>query len=304
MMLRDNVTEVSDTAIRFAESLGKAAIEPLNTLLGATDVTARERAVQQLSKLRDPAVISPLLRAIRDSDPVIRQQALEALRERGLPVIEHLSREAASPDVNVRWKAVDAMQRLRDERSAEALAVALEDSEADIREMAASTLRSIGWQPQTPEERITLYWAQGGEWHLIGAFGAQAIPVMLRHIHEKDVRIRRYLDDMLSQICGQVKTVVFGEADQLSAEPSSIVYNIDAANLPYPLGKIQQIVIFPESAEFRLMERFLTYAVNRVGEKILKKQVSVRIVGRAERLHPNLLNNFTHLCKSVSAEQE
>jgi HEAT repeat protein len=299
MMMRDTVAEVSNTAMQFTESLGTKGIDLLIPLLGATDVTVRENAVRLLGKLQDTRVVEPLLRALRDSDAQVRQLATDALLNLGAPVVEFLAKAAESPDAKTRWKAVDAMQRLQDEQMIEALVGVLADSEADIREIAAHTLYALNWQPQTSEERIAYHIAQA-DWEALRSFGAQAIPPLLRHIHEKDVRIRRYIHETLSFACTKVNAVVFGEDVAQSENRQSELHNIDTATLSLPFSKLQYIRIFTETYDFHLTERFVTYAINVLGEKFLKKHVSVDILGDVEKLHPNLLNTFKHLCKSVT----
>jgi hypothetical protein len=43
------------------------------------------------------------------------------------------------------------------------------------------------------------------------------------------------------------------------------------------------------------VERFLTYAINTLGQKYLKKQVAIELYGHPYSLQPNLRNNLEHL---------
>ncbi len=298
LMMRDTVSEVSTVAMQFAESLGIEALEPLTRLLGATDVNARENAVRLLGKLHDTRIIEPLLRALCDSDAQVRQLAHDALLAFGQPVADALAHAAERPESKTRWKAIDAMSRLRDERMIPTLVAALNDPEADIRELAAQALQGSGWQPHTPDEQIAYAIAQG-TWDVLPPFGAQAIPPLLSFANDTNVRVRRYIHDMLAQACTQVKTIVFGKHSEEASDPKTMVANIEVSTLTPAFTKLQQIRIDADTYDVLVVERFLTYAVNVLGEKFLKKNVTVHIIGNAERIHPNVVNAFSNLCKAV-----
>lgn len=51
--------------------------------------------------------------------------------------------------------------------------------------------------------------------------------------------------------------------------------------------------------DFHLVERFLTYALNTIGQNYLRTCVNVYLSGDPEQLHPNLRNTLTNLCKRV-----
>lgn len=94
--------------------------------------------------------------------------------------------------------------------------------------------------------------------------------------------------------------MVFGEDVEQPENRQSELRNIDVAALSLPFSKLQHIRVYTETYDFYLAERFMTYAINVLGEKFLKKHVSVDVLGDAENLHPNMLNTFRHLCKSVT----
>jgi HEAT repeat protein len=295
-MIRDNTPVVSTAAAQLTESLGLEALEPLAALLGVGDITAREHAVRLLRKLRDPQVIEPLLRALRDSDDQVRHLAAEALLEIGPPVFDALAHATDHPNSDARWKAVDAMARLRDERLIPALIAALRDHEADIREIAARALQALNWEPHTPTEQMAdaiARWA----WDQLPPFGAQAVPLLLRLANERNVRIRRYIHDTLAQACGQVKIVGFGRLDMESFDPKTTVVNLDVAGLAYPFSKLHLVRIDADACDTAALERFFDYAVTVLGEKFLKKNVSVDVSGNLALLPPTLIDTYTRLCK-------
>jgi hypothetical protein len=66
-----------------------------------------------------------------------------------------------------------------------------------------------------------------------------------------------------------------------------------------PLDNLKQVIVYTDSYDFHLLERFLTYTVNYIGQKDLKKDVEVHIYGDAEQLPDNIRNNFANLCDEV-----
>jgi hypothetical protein len=75
--------------------------------------------------------------------------------------------------------------------------------------------------------------------------------------------------------------------------------NPDTSNLMLPLNNLKQVVVYTDSYDFHLLERFFTYAINYIGQKDLKKEIEVHIYGDVEHLPDNVRNNFTNLCKGV-----
>lgn len=101
-----------------------------------------------------------------------------------------------------------------------------------------------------------------------------------------------------------IKTIAFGMKRQRFHRPHSILHNPDVSRLSLPLSRLEQVVIHTPTYNFRQVECFLTYAVNVLGQAFLKKHVEVHIYEDSEQLHPNLLNNFTNLCKNVYSHAE
>ena len=80
--------------------------------------------------------------------------------------------------------------------------------------------------------------------------------------------------------------------------------NPDSSELTLPLAQLKQIVVDSETYNFHLVERFLTYAIDHIGQDYLKKNVDAHIYGDPEKLQQNLRNNFTNLCKSITVHEE
>ena len=96
-----------------------------------------------------------------------------------------------------------------------------------------------------------------------------------------------------------IETIIFGSTTSTAYSSRTAWHNPDSSELTLPLSHLKQIVVYPETYNFHLLERFLTYAVNYIGQKYLRKKVEVHIYGDPDKLHQNLHNNFTNLCKDV-----
>ena len=58
---------------------------------------------------------------------------------------------------------------------------------------------------------------------------------------------------------------------------------------------LKRIVLHTETYDFHLAERFVTYAINALGQKHLRKHVEVNIYGNSEHIHVNLWNTIRNL---------
>lgn len=127
-----------------------------------------------------------------------------------------------------------------------------------------------------------------------------------------------YIDGNLTPLClpvykvfstckkleAAIDTVIFGATDTAARKYFSATTwkNPDVAGLAFPLTDLKRIIIYPDTAQSHLLERFLTYAMEYLGQHLLKRQVEVTLYGDPDGLHPNLRNNLANLCKSVKVE--
>ena len=75
--------------------------------------------------------------------------------------------------------------------------------------------------------------------------------------------------------------------------------NLDLSEFTISMSRLERIEIYTETYDFHLVERFITYAVNYIGQGYLKNNVEVHIYGDQNKLHPNLRNSLENLCKCV-----
>lgn len=106
----------------------------------------------------------------------------------------------------------------------------------------------------------------------------------------------RSLSDILAFRCHVVTTIVFGDKE-VDDEPSEkILNNPDVAELTFPFVRLRNLIIQTDSYDFHQVERFLTYAVNAIGDDYLKEHVEVHVYGDPAKLHANLQNTLTNVC--------
>ncbi len=97
-----------------------------------------------------------------------------------------------------------------------------------------------------------------------------------------------------------VERVEFGTGIPQEPNIYTTLSNPDVAELNVPLVQLKQIVIDTATYDFRNVERFLTYAVNYIGQEYLKNNVDVHLYGDQKHLHPNLQNSLTNICHTIT----
>lgn len=107
------------------------------------------------------------------------------------------------------------------------------------------------------------------------------------------------LSELLTFRCHLVTVIVFGERIIEPVPSQEALYNPDVIRLTVPFQFLRRLVIHTDTYNFSLLERFLTYAVNVLGQEYLATQVDAHIYGEPAHLHPNLRNNLTNLCRRV-----
>lgn len=112
-------------------------------------------------------------------------------------------------------------------------------------------------------------------------------------------RVVNQLSNILQFHCHAVEDIIFGRPPSSREIPITIRYNPEVTDLSFPFVRLHHLHIETSSYDFHLIERFLTYAINYIGQPSLKDHVDVHLYGERDQLHPHLLNNLTNLCKRV-----
>ncbi len=169
LLLDDSNANLRQAAIEALGRIGAPAVEALLARLKAHDRDTPQRVVEVICQIGDPA-IEPLKAGLKDSDVVVRQttvKVLEKLHWRptnnetgaiywrvkgnwqryvdiGAPAVELLITDLNDSDGDVRQMAAQALGKIGDARAVEALLVALNDSATDVRLAAVEALGQIG----------------------------------------------------------------------------------------------------------------------------------------------------------------
>lgn len=197
----------------------------------------------------------------------------------------------------VRLMAVEFLGARHEIQAVTALVNALLDADESVRTRAAEALEQQRWVPATDAERI-LYLCIRKEEHTLLAWGPRAIePIRLQIAVYPTFQER--LHSVLQQICAGIRVVVFeAVSEQVPAAPT-VWHNPNVAALTLPLAQLERLDIDADTADFYVLEQFLTYAVAYLGQQYLEEHVVAVVRGNSERLHPNLRNNLKNLCARV-----
>jgi len=168
---------------------GEKGIESMVRLLSASDWWVRKKAVTALCKLKDPAVIEPLLNQLdKENDPkikkvviqtlgeigntdsakrllpqlteddlIVRQMVVEAVEKTGdVSIIPHVIDSMKESDVNVRRAGVEILQKIKDPIAITSLIQRLQDPDWWVREIATDALADIR-TPAINEQILKLF---------------------------------------------------------------------------------------------------------------------------------------------------
>jgi len=116
----------------------------------AVDPHVRRYSLYLLGKERDPRLKDLFLSALRDTDKGTRAQAMAALADLGDTVVPDLVSLLSDDDWKVRYRAAEALGKMRNRESVEPLIRALSDGKDHVRYMAAKTLGELGDQKAVP----------------------------------------------------------------------------------------------------------------------------------------------------------
>jgi HEAT repeat protein len=151
--------------------------ELINIVNSNKDNDSRRKAIESLGRLNDPKAILPLSQVV--SEFSVRTEAMRAIAEIQSPEsIKALSRLLSNTEVDVRFKALEHLDKKRDKLAIPAIIRALYDEEMGIRKQAAIVLDRFGWIPGKDKEGA-YYWGAKGDFKRIAEFGTDAIDIIL-----------------------------------------------------------------------------------------------------------------------------
>jgi HEAT repeat protein len=141
--LKDDCPDVREAAraVLF-QARDPRAVEPLTEALTHDDRAVRRRAVEVLGSIEAPRAMRSLIRALKDSD--INENAVRALTNIGAPAVAPLIEALKDKYPIVREQAAKALGWIGDQRSVDPLSHALSDTVWYVRSEASKALETIG----------------------------------------------------------------------------------------------------------------------------------------------------------------
>lgn len=261
-----------------AEALGKAddpwGVTHLIRALGDKDRDVRKSVIMALGDRSDLRAIKPLLRLIKDE--IFALLALEKLCALvhivvfGQNGFENLDQDHAliDPDVSELTVLMPALKE-----------VIIHTETCDIHQVEAFTNYMLAYIDEGYlRKHVTV--------HIHGNFGKSRLSIYNPFTMCKRVKV-------------DVDVIIFGDEASQEYTPHKTLQNPDFSECTLPLLQMKQVVIHTTTYDFFQVECFLTYAMNYVGQQYLKKHVDVDLYGDPEKLHPNLRNSLTNLCKCL-----
>jgi hypothetical protein len=203
----------------------------------------------------------------------------------------------------VQRAAALALKRMPGERVTATLVHALEDDDAIVRYEAAEVLVQRGWAPENTEDTIRATIARE-DWESLRTFGAEALPFLIVRSTDKDRNVRENVVALLTKLLSSVKIVVFGTLQVKASRKRVTFKNPDVEALTLPMERLEHLVVHIPTYDFHALERFLTYAINHIGQQYLRQHVVVHLYGEPTDLHTNLRNTLNNLCKEVKEHAE
>jgi hypothetical protein len=267
------------------------------------DADVRRCTAKALGRISDVRAVEPLCDALKDADSGVRWRAAEALGKlgdaRALDVLRNMLHDT---NLEVRQKSVNAIGEIAHPRSVELLVEALQDTETSVRREAAKALEKRAWQVENEKNRA-YYLAAKAEWDGFVTWGAPAISMLnellqVQHRDDHDI-----IMETLKDVYAVIESVIFGTDSPAGFNRATTLINPDVTECHLQMPALHYIIIHTATHNFQLVERFVTYAVNHIGQKYLKQQVEAHIYGKLEKLHSNLLNTLTNLCHYIEIHE-
>ncbi len=310
-MLQDERPENLHARMNAAVALGKIgapqAFEPLVQLCRHIEANLRSMAVAALGDLQDVRALTVLVHTIKDTASTVRTASATALGAfddaRSVEALIYALGDTdptrlGDRNPEVQRAAAAALRHMPGQRVTATLVNALEDDDAIVRYEAAEVLVHRNWNPHNDGEMIH-YSIAREDWEYVKTFGAQALPDLIVRSADKDRAIRETAHTLLKKLLSSVTIVIFGDIHVKDAYRRITFTNPDVEALTIPMKHLGHLVVHIQTYDFHRLERFLTYAVNYIGQRHLKQNVVAHIYGKTEDLHPNLLNTLKNVCQEI-----
>jgi HEAT repeat protein len=187
-----------------AEEIEKHGLEGMiHALRNSTDPQVRQYAAYLLGQAKNPRAIQPLIEALADFDKSVRQQATLALSSIGKAAIEPLAAAMKEKKWETRYRAVEALGKIADEKAVQPLIKALKDNRDHVRYMAAKGLREFGDSDATEPMVILLKdenkYVRMMAATVLGTIGGKKVHTALKNAleSEEDEKVKEAINEAL-----------------------------------------------------------------------------------------------------------
>lgn len=288
---------------------GDRAIESLSQLLADQNALAASTVLDIFDRVGDVQPMYVLEKALCYPQWQVREKAVKVLGNLQHPAaIDLLASCLRDPEKYIRQRVVDELGKHEDERVVEPLIAALSD---DVKAIQQSALRHLGKFGDVRLVEPVMAFLRNSDptlrkdavLALQGVRDARAIPLYMPLLTEENAFIREHAGLLSQALFALIETVVFGSLALESLDPRTTLWNLETADLTMMMPALSTVIIQVDTYDFYQVERFLTYALNYVGQEYVKHHVNVHLYGHPYSLHPNLRNNLEHLFERVEIQK-
>ena len=316
---------------------GQKVSDALCQMLHDDNRDVQLEVVKSVRKIKARKAISALCPMLKGYDDTLREEIIKTLGELSdvgdNKVVDSLCDLMADKNQHIRLATVVALRDIGNDSAIEGLYHLLSDYYADIRWTAAKALERIKWSPSCDTE-CAYYLSARREWgNLLTSVKVLTLEPLLIALKDQNPKVCQMAAEALQQICNTINTIIFGHNSELlegdfttlqkgsdsnlsfwkrifgkdeslrkRAEAKACSVNIanpDVSDLAYAFSNLRVIIIHSETYDFYLLERFVTYAINSIGQGYLKNNVDVYIYGYSQAINLNIYNNLHNIFRGV-----
>ena len=197
----------SSRAVEELVEIGLPAVDPLITALGDGNPVVRENAVKALGEIGDPCVVESLIGMLKDDEEKVSKGAVNALEEIGDPrAVEPLIEMLENDIWRIRYVVENVLIAMDNPDIVDLLIVKLQDEDLRNRSRVPDILRRIGdLRAVEPlihclNHRIFRYSINSAALALGEIGDPRAVEPLIEVVNEKDFFLKRILYDKLYQI--------------------------------------------------------------------------------------------------------
>lgn len=213
-----------------------------NLGLKSKNPETRRATVEDLAREDDPATLKHLYPMLEDEDKEVRRTTVKAIATfKEVTSIPALVKCFDDEDRDVRMFAIDALKKIGGMDAREAIRGALHNRDFALRKKAATTLETLNWHPETPEERVLVAVALG-RFEEAAVEKDLAIELLAEGLTTDNASIRASIVEALSRI-DDPRTLRYLSSVLKDPEGSVRIAAVDA------LRKIRDVRVFDPLVE-------------------------------------------------------